>query len=105
MPRLQKLAGPIYNDPLNLSHFMRRKSLRLGEQHRFEPELRELALPLDVDVWRFVVFIAVEEETIPSDTRDDWHARSISEVIAWLAARDWAGPTSAFFKSSLAMDL
>jgi len=45
-----------------------------GQSHRIQPELGDISVTLDVDVRRFIVFQAEEEEHVWADSQDDWHS-------------------------------
>jgi hypothetical protein len=47
----------------------------VGERDRLEPELRERAVALNVDVRRFVAFVTEEEEPVGTDAKDRRQAR------------------------------
>jgi hypothetical protein len=51
-----------------------REVRRLSERDRLEPELRERAIALHVNVRRFVVFIAEEEEPVRAYAKDGRHS-------------------------------
>lgn len=57
------------------AEFVRREVRRLSERDGLEPELRERAIALHVNVRGFVVFIAEEEEPVRTMRRTVGKAR------------------------------
>ena len=56
------------------AELVRREVRRLSERDGLEPELRESAIALHVNVRRLVVFIAEEKETIRAYAKDGRHS-------------------------------
>jgi hypothetical protein len=56
------------------AEFVRREIRRLSERDGIEPEFRERAVALHVNVRRLVVFIAEEEEPVWAYTKDSRHS-------------------------------
>jgi hypothetical protein len=74
IPSPQKLLPSLDHDSLEFVKFVSRKSARLRQGYFNEPELRDLPFPANVDVGRFIPFIAVKEESVSSDSDDIRHA-------------------------------
>ena len=58
------------DEALHLPEFVRREIRGLNERDRLEPEFRERAIALYVDVGWFVAFVTEEEEAIRTDAKD-----------------------------------
>ena len=56
------------------AEFVRREVRRLSERDGLEPELRERAVALHVNVRRLVVFITEEEEPVRTYAKDGRHS-------------------------------
>jgi len=89
IPSPQKLLPPLNHDSLEFTKLVSGKSARLCQGHVTEPELRDLAFPTNVDVRRFIAFVAVEEKSISSYSGDVRHA---PEVYLMRGRRNSFGP-------------
>ena len=58
------------DEALNAPEFMRWETRGLSERDRLEPELREGAIALDMDVSRLVAFVTEKEEAVRTDAKD-----------------------------------
>ena len=55
---------------LHRAELMSREVRRVNERDGLEPELRERAVALNVNVRRFVAFVTEEEEPVRTDTKN-----------------------------------
>jgi hypothetical protein len=62
IPALQEFCPILLNQSPQLGQFVAGKTSRPSQPDRFQPELRQFALPLSVDVRWFEAFVAIEEE-------------------------------------------
>jgi hypothetical protein len=72
MPRLQKHLAVLRRQCLHAGQLVRREYGRRRQRDRLQPELRELFTVLNMDVSRFVPFVAEEEEPLPLDPENGW---------------------------------
>jgi hypothetical protein len=78
MPSLQERLLVIRYEPHELTQLMRCETSRGRQCDRLEPELREGAITLHMDVRGLTPFIAEKEEPIRADPIQYWHfARQI----------------------------
>ena len=68
MPFLQQQSPIFFHQPLNTSEFCRSESEVQCERNRVQPELRRVVITVDVDVGRFVWFMAMEVRTVQTAT-------------------------------------
>jgi hypothetical protein len=77
IPSPQKLLPSLDYHSLKLAKFVSRKPARLRQGYFTEPELRDLPFTTNVDVRRFIPFVAVEEESVSPDSGDIRHASRV----------------------------
>lgn len=58
---------------LNTANFRPRKTTATLQPTRVKPELRDVIVTLDVNMWGFIPIPRIEEETIWSDSEYRWH--------------------------------
>jgi hypothetical protein len=73
IPSLDELFLSIDHDRHYLSQFVSCETLRCRQLDWVKPELRQLALVPDMNVWRFVSLVAVEEEPVLPNDSDSRH--------------------------------
>jgi hypothetical protein len=62
------------DEALYLTEFVCRKVRGLSERDGLEPEFRERAIALNVDVSWFVAFVTEKEEAVRTDAKDGRHS-------------------------------
>ena len=68
------------HNTLDLGQFMGGESPGSIKFNWFQPELCQHSLTSNMNVWRLIVLIAVEEESIASYSRNDRHRKSVYDV-------------------------
>jgi hypothetical protein len=74
MPGLHKLCPVLTDQALYLVQVAGAEPVVPGEQHRLQPELGLISAGLDMDVGRFLIFVAEKEEAVgdQSASRSAW---------------------------------
>jgi len=67
MPCLQEFGLMVKENAFNLVEFACGKAVIGGQKEWFEPELGLIACGFDMDMWRFLAFVAKEKEPEPAD--------------------------------------
>jgi hypothetical protein len=80
IPSPQKLLPSLDHHALKFAKLVSRKPARLRQGYFTEPELRELPFPTNVDVRRFIPFVAVEEESVSPDSGDVRHVSKVYPI-------------------------
>ena len=55
------------NNSLDFVQFMRSEAIIGCQSNRVKPEFGLISLSFNMDVWRFIVFVAEKEKAIPAD--------------------------------------
>jgi hypothetical protein len=73
MPRLQEFSLMVKDNAFNLVEFACGKAIISGQERWIQPELGLVACGFDMNMWRFLTFVAKEIEPEPADTQNGWH--------------------------------
>jgi hypothetical protein len=73
MPGFQEFGFILFDDFLNRKEFVRPETSASIKHDRIDPELGRVLVSLDVDMWRFLTVVCVEEKPVVSDSQGSWH--------------------------------
>jgi len=68
---------------LNVEQFIRSKTTTPVHAHRFNPELGNLAIALDMNMRRFAAIIRIEKESVGTYSKSRRHTTKIVSVLTF----------------------
>jgi len=77
IPGFQKFFPSLYYDSFQFAELVSCETARFGQRYVTEPKLCHLSFPTNMDVRRFVAFVAVEKESACTHSGNVWHARRV----------------------------
>ena len=77
MPGFQEFDFILLDDFLDRKEFVRAETATSIKHNRINPELGRVLVSLDVDMWRFLTVVCVEEKPVGSDSQGSWHDKTL----------------------------
>jgi len=77
MPGFQEFGFVSLDDFLDRKEFVRSEPAAAIKHDRIDPEFGRVLVSLNVDMWRFLTIVCVEEKPVGSDSQGSWHDKTL----------------------------
>jgi hypothetical protein len=77
MPGFQEFGFVPLDDFLDRKELVRPEPAAAVEHDRIDPEFGRVLVSLNVDMWRFLTIVCVEEKPVGSDSQGSWHDKTL----------------------------
>jgi hypothetical protein len=77
MPGFQEFGFVSLDDFLDRKEFVRSEPAAAIKHDRIDPEFGRVLVSLNVDMWRFLTIVCVEEKPVGSDSQGSWYDKTL----------------------------
>jgi hypothetical protein len=77
MPGFQEFGFVLFDDFLDRKEFVRSEPTASIKHDRIDPEFGRVLVSLNVDMWRLLAVVCVEEKPVGPDSQGSWHDKTL----------------------------